>query len=76
VSEDDEAFMAAFRDACHECIAAARRLKPRIASGDRQALIEFGRIAGTAMGKAGATEWEGAHYAERILLSALAEHQA
>lgn len=72
----DDAFTLAFQAACTECIAAARRLRPRIAAKDRSAMHEFGRLAGVAMAKAGATEDEGRHYMHRILAAVLAEAQA
>ena len=73
---DADDFQAAFSAACSECIAAARRLKPRLLVKDEAAGIEFGRIAGTAMARAGATKTEGKHYMHRILASVLAEPQA
>jgi hypothetical protein len=73
---EDAAFKEAFAAACSECITAARRLKPRLLVQDEGAGIEFGRIAGAAMAKAGATKAEGKHYMQRIMASVLAEPQA
>lgn len=73
---DEAAFREAFSAACNEVIAAARRLKPRLLAEDEQAGVEFGRIAGRAMARAGATKDEGHHYTHRILAAVLAEPQA
>lgn len=72
----DDAFVVAFSAACSECIAAARRLRPRLVSADLNAAHEYGRLAGEAMAKAGATKAEGNHYMRRILMAVLAEPQA
>jgi hypothetical protein len=75
-SADDAEFEVAFAAACTACIAAARRLKPRLLAEDDAAALEFGRVAGDAMAKAGATAQEGHHYMHHILASVMAEPQA
>ena len=66
----------AFKEACGQLIVFGRKLAPRMRGGDIHAASEFGSMAGTLLGLAGATSDETIDYSQRILAMVLSEAQA